>query len=76
MRHEGRAYNWVQILEEEGVILENNEDIQLVKAYHSYTKDDGTKMREYHIDTHPELMQYVRNKKMCGDLSVRKSVTD
>lgn len=33
-------------------------------------------MREYHIDTHPVLMQYVRNTKMRGDLSVRKSDTD
>ena len=50
--------------------------IQLVKAYHSYTKDDGTKMREYHIDSHPVLMEYVHNPTMRGDLSVRNSDMD
>ena len=76
LKYEVRAYNWVQIDDEEGVRLENDDEIELVKAYHSYTKDDGTKMREYHIDSHPVLMEYIHNKKMRGDLSVRKSDID
>ena len=28
-------------------------------------------MREYHIDIHPHLYSFVRNKRMGGDLSVR-----
>ena len=33
-------------------------------------------MREYHIDSHPVLMEYVRNLTMRGDVSVRKSYMD
>ena len=76
MKYEVRAYNCIQIVDEEGVRLENDAEIQWIKAYHSYTKDDGTKMREYHIDSHPVLMEYVHNKKMRGDSSVRKSDMD
>ena len=70
------TYHWVQILEEEAIRLENEQDVELVNAFHPFTKEDGTKMREYHIDTHPILMTYVMNKRMNGDLSVRKQECD
>ena len=67
-----RAYVWVQITAEQGVILENNQNINLARVFHTYTGLDGTPMREYHIDIHPHLHSFVRNKRMGGDLSVRK----
>ena len=56
--------------------MEHTEDVNLIKAFHGYTNEDGVLMREYHIDTHPILSKYVRNKKMRGDLSVRKRLCD
>ena len=57
-------------------MLEQKPDVKLIHAFHGYTNEDGALMREYYIDTHPILSKYVKNKKMCGDLSVRKSETD
>ena len=34
--------------------------------------DDSTMYHEYHVDTHPILINYVVNRSMGGDLSVRR----
>ena len=69
--YESQAYVWVHLTAEEATILENDQNINLAKAFHSYTGENGSEMREYHIDIHPHLYSFVRNKRMGGDLSVR-----
>ena len=76
MNSEIRAYHWVQLPEDTAIALENDEKVKLIKAFYSYQSNDGTQMREYHIDTHPVLQKHVNNTRMRGDLSVRKPASD
>ena len=71
-KYELRSYVWCQISEEVAVGLENNEEVNLSKAFYEYRNDKGKMMREYHVDVHPYLKNYIHNKEMGGDLSVRK----
>lgn len=72
-------YLWVQIPSDVAIVLENNS--QLLSSpdlYYSYISDDGSPMREYHIDVHPELFKdYIRVEPtnllaFGGNLSVRR----
>ena len=63
------AYHWVQVPESTARYLSN--EYGIIDAYHHFNKC-GVEHREYHIDTHPILFQFVRKKEMGGDLSVRK----
>ena len=65
-----RFHHWVQIPEMVAVNLETT--LKLPKAFHSFTRH-GELLREYHVDTDPSLFEYIRNKKMGGDMSVRKN---
>lgn len=64
-----RVYHWVHVPETTAIYLSN--DYGIIDAYHPFTKH-GELYREYHVDTHPILFQYVRNNAMGGDLLVRK----
>ena len=72
LEYEILAYVWVHLTEEQSILLENDQNVNLARVFHSYTGNDGSKMREYHVDIHPRLQAFVRNKRMGGDLSVRK----
>lgn len=71
LRFELRAHNWVQISDRGAKRLEK--EFNLLSAYYPYKQEDGQSFREYHIDTHPCLLQYVKAKDMGGDLSVRRN---
>ena len=76
-RNEIRAHRWVQLSEEQAHELENDPKDPLRKGlYHSYIKD-GVAMREYHVDMHVRLVEFVSPELLIygGNLSVRKSPT-
>ena len=45
----------------------------IIQSYHQYIQCNGQVYREYHVDTHPSLWEYVSNNEMGGDLSVRNN---
>ena len=47
--------------------------MQLPKAFSAYERE-GEAMREYHVDTHKDLINFVHSKCYGGDLSVRIGV--
>ena len=63
-----QSYRWVQLPKYAAMDLEKEHDLPS-SAYHEYVQG-GYVYREYHVDTHPSLFDYVRNKKHGGDLSV------
>ena len=67
-KYELRTYRWVQLKEEKAIELENS--VQLPKAFYAYERE-GEAMREYHVDTHKDLINFVHSKCYSGDLSVR-----
>ena len=73
LNYETNAYLWVHMKEDVAILLENDQNINLAKVYHSYVGADGVPMREYHVDIHPHLYSFVHNQKMGGDLSVRRN---
>ena len=69
------AYRWVQIeFDIAKKISCQHKDFQLDTGhvYIVMDKEDSKTYHEYHVDTHPVLMNYVSNKSMGGDLSVRR----
>ena len=67
------TYRWIQLTEEESNKLEGEHKDFPKNCYHSYEHED-VKMREYHIDTHPILQDYIipGMHQYGGNLSVRK----
>lgn len=64
-----KSYRWVQISEKNAMEIEDTEG-SLGSAHITFNRL-GEEFREYHVDTHPCLFQYVKNKDMGGDLSVQ-----
>jgi hypothetical protein len=58
-KYELRIYRWVQLKEEKAIELENS--VQLPKAFYAYERE-GEAMREYHVDTHKHLINFVHCK--------------
>jgi hypothetical protein len=76
-KNEIRAHRWIQLTVEQAHELENDQKDPLRKhTYCSYIKD-GVAMREYHVDMHDRLVEFVRPEliKYGGNLSIRKSPT-
>ena len=59
---EKQSYRWAQIPESVALEMELPDGHVFSKRGHAF--------REYHVDTHPNLFDFVKNKEMGGDLSV------
>ena len=71
--YELSTHRWIQVTEETSNKLETLHNDFPKNCYHSY-KNNNINMREYHIDTHPILQNYITPVMQTygGNLSVRK----
>ena len=53
------AHRWIQLSEEEAVNLETTAKHFSKEYFYSYVNKNNEKMREYHVDTHHGLIDYV-----------------
>jgi hypothetical protein len=69
------CYLWIQITEETAIQLENSNREPLQKHISFDYIHNGINMREYHVDAHDQLLQYIapENLHYGGNLSVRIS---
>jgi hypothetical protein len=73
LQYEIQSYRWVQITESVATDLENDEKQPLMSNIsYNYVDENNMLMQEYHIDCHPEFMNYVQEdyKILGGNLSV------
>ena len=56
-----RVHHWVQV--PTGAAITLAEDYGIIDAYHKFNRR-GEEYREYHVDTHPILFKYVKDKHM------------
>ena len=56
---EKRSQIWVQLKEDEVIILEDTDITFPNNCYYSYFTNENENMREYHIDTHNRLLSFV-----------------
>jgi hypothetical protein len=80
LSYEIRSYRWVQITKQQAEALEADLKQPLMKGISPYSwiendvQENETEWREYHVDCHPRLFEFVsnENKNFGGDLSCRK----
>ena len=56
-------YRWVLVTEEVAVEMENRDKNPLKKGLGKACEINGKAMRQYHVDTHPDLFEYISEKK-------------
>ena len=72
-----RSYCWVHIPSETAMLIEDYDTYFYSGCTYDYTdKTTGTKIREYHVDTHIKLCGYTNagNRKYGGNLSVQRKL--
>ena len=74
---ETKAYRWVQLSEADSLQLHEEHDNFKKDCCYTFNRD-GKNFMEYHVDTHPALVNYIseENRKYGGNLSVRKNIMD